>query len=124
MLFFALLLPLGATLSSCGFNPPVPQETMDKIVYDIFLARGVLETTDTLRYKQKNDSLDIFMPILEKYGVSRQLYDSTMHYYSKHPLAFNDMLDRVLAKIEMEREHIQDSIRQLSNTPQEVDVSR
>jgi len=73
----------------------VEREVLVNLLVDIHLADGV---TNDQKFSRKfdADSIDILTPILEKYNVTRQMFDTTMYVYTRNPelldLVYNDVL--------------------------------
>ncbi|MCD4709720.1 MAG: DUF4296 domain-containing protein [Bacteroidales bacterium] len=73
----------------------IERDVLVEVLADIHLADGV--TNDRKFHRRYDvDSIDILSPILEKYQVSRQMFDTTMFVYTRNPelldLVYNDVL--------------------------------
>ncbi len=72
----------------------IEREVLVNVLADIHLADGLSNDREFHR-KYDVDSIDILSPILEKYQVSRQMFDTTMYVYTRHP----DLLDQVYSDV-------------------------
>jgi hypothetical protein len=99
---FILLLAL--TFTACKKQKTITgKEFMDRdalvsVLVDIHLMDGVTQDRKFGR-KFDVDSLEIFTPILEKYQVSKQMFDTTMFVYSRHPELLDQVYNDVLIKL-------------------------
>ncbi|MES2479320.1 MAG: DUF4296 domain-containing protein [Bacteroidota bacterium] len=87
-------LSLITSLIACKSNnteAPINKEKMKLILLDVHFAESYssMLKNDTLQKKSSNkniDSLAVFYgQILEKHGISYELFDSAMNWYSHHP---------------------------------------
>jgi hypothetical protein len=99
---FILLLAL--TFTACKKQKTITgKEFMDRdalvgVLVDIHLMDGVTQDRKFGR-KYDADSIDILMPILEKYQVSRQMFDTTMFVYSMNPVLLDEVYNDVLIQL-------------------------
>jgi len=72
----------------------VPHEVLVQVLVDLHLMDAI--TMDRKFYRRFDaDSIDVLSPILEKYSVTREMFDTTMAEYSKYP----DLLDQVYNEV-------------------------
>ena len=71
---------------------------MDVLV-DIHLVDGVTNDRKFFRRYENVDSIDVLGPILDKYNISRQMFDTTIYEYSRYPLLFDQVYNEVLMKL-------------------------
>jgi hypothetical protein len=99
---FILLLAL--TFTACKKQKTITgKEFMDRdalvgVLVDIHLMDGVTQDRKFSR-KYDADSIDILTPILEKYQVSRQMFDTTMFVYSMNPVLLDEVYNDVLIQL-------------------------
>jgi len=115
------LLALLILLASCKKKEEItgkafiPRETFVEVLVDIHLVDGV--TNDRKFYRRyKSDSLDMLSPILEKYAISRQTFDTTMYEYSRYPRLLDEVYNDVLTELNImidENDHLEDSSREV-----------
>jgi hypothetical protein len=96
-----LLIMLVHVLTACQQKKSISgdefidREVLVNLLVDIHLADGVTNDQKFTR-KYDADSIDILTPILEKYNVTRHMFDTTMYVYTRNPelldLVYNDVL--------------------------------
>jgi hypothetical protein len=73
----------------------VDKEVLIDILVDIHLSEGI--TNDRKFHRRfEADSVDLLNPILEKYGVTREMFDTTMYAYSRYPHLMDEVYNEVL----------------------------
>jgi hypothetical protein len=99
-IFLALVLSLTAcqekkVITGKAF---VKREVLVNMLVDIHLADGV--TNDRVFHRRYDvDSIDILSPILEKYEVSREMFDTTIVVYTQSPELLDQVYNDVLIKL-------------------------
>lgn len=93
----------------CGFMAcqsdlaaPIAQDKLIKVLVDIHTAEGLLETeTQNIR-----DSMTriYYAQILEKHQTNQVDFDSTMAIYSRNPIQFDTVYNRVLRIVGTQRD--------------------
>ena len=99
-----LILLLALTFTACKKQKKITgkefieRDALVGVLVDIHLMDGV---TQDRRFNRKYDadSLDILTPILEKHQVTRQMFDTTMLVYSRHPILLDEVYNDVLIKL-------------------------
>lgn len=95
---------LALTVSGCQKKKSISgdafieREVFVKVLVDIHLMDGVTQDRKFSR-KYDVDSVDVFSPILEKYHVSRQMFDTTMYEYSRYPELLDEVYNDVLIQL-------------------------
>lgn len=107
------LLPLVAGLVACGSRKPIPEKTTEKILYETFITYGIVSHSDSLSRLNNHNQLDPYSPIVERYGYTLTEFDSTLSYYCRHPERLDALLDKILARIELERSLLVDTAAEL-----------
>lgn len=102
-ILFAILL-----LFSCsgGTRGPIREEKMEAILYEMYIARSVVVATDSLGQKAFDCKLDTYAPILCRHGHTMDEFDSMLSIYSTDPKRLDALLDRIIARMEEERESL------------------
>lgn len=95
-LFAAVLIVFSACQKkkSISGDEFIEREVLVNVLADIHLADG-LSNDRKFHRRYDVDSIDILSPILEKYQVSHQMFDTTMYVYTRHP----DLLDQVYSDV-------------------------
>jgi hypothetical protein len=99
-LFLILLTTFNAcqTKKSISGKEFIDREVLVNMLVDIHLADGV---TNDRKFNRKFevDSIDVLSPILEKYNVSREKFDTTMYVYTMNPDLLDQVYNDVLIKL-------------------------
>jgi hypothetical protein len=77
----------------------IPREVFVDMLVDLHLVDGITNDRKFYRLYEGVDSIDMLGPILEKYHVTRQMYDTTLYQYSRHPELFDQVYNDVLMKL-------------------------
>ena len=77
----------------------VPRDELVDMLVDLHLVDGITNDRKFYRSYEDVDSIDLLGPILEKYQVSKQMFDTTMYEYSRHPEIFDQVYNDVLTKL-------------------------
>lgn len=76
----------------------IEREVLVDVLVDLHLMDGVTMDRQFGR-KYDADSIDVITPILEKYQISRQMFDTTMSAYSRNPELLDEVYNDVLIKL-------------------------
>jgi len=76
----------------------VERDVLVNMLVDIHLADGVSNDRNFHR-KYDVDSIDILSPILDKYQVSKEMFDTTIVVYSREPELLDQVYSEVLIKL-------------------------
>jgi hypothetical protein len=76
----------------------VEKEVLVEMLVDIHLAEGISNDRKFHR-RFEADSVDMLGPILKKYGVTREKFDTTMYTYSRYPELMDEVYNEVLIKL-------------------------
>jgi len=77
----------------------IPREELVDLIVDLHMIDGITNDRKFYRKYEGVDSIDMFGPILEKYQVSREMFDTTMYEYSRYPEIFDQVYNDVLMKL-------------------------
>jgi hypothetical protein len=104
LLYPLLFLFLSLVFSACKKEKSIKgkefieREVLVDVLVDLHLMDGVTMDRQFGR-KYEADSIDVVTPILEKHQVSRQMFDTTMYVYSRHPELLDEVYNDVLIKL-------------------------
>jgi len=104
-LLFLLLSLLLILSAACSKNTQItgkeyiPRDVLVDLLVDLHLVDGITNDRKFYRKYENVDSIDVLGPILEKYKVSHQMFDTTMYEYSRHPEEFDKVYNDVLMKL-------------------------
>ncbi len=79
----------------------IPREVLVDVLVDIHLVDGITNDRKFYHRYQDVDSIDVLGPILEKYQVSKTMFDATMLEYSRYPDLLDQVYNDVLMKLNM-----------------------
>jgi hypothetical protein len=100
LVVFMLIIPMGCnnndTITGKAY---VPKEVLVDLLVDIHLVDGITNDRKFYRRYKGVDSIDVLGPILDKYQVSKQMFDTTMYQYSRFPKQFDEVYNEVLMKL-------------------------
>lgn len=77
----------------------VERDVLVDLLVDIHLMDGVTNDRKFYRRFQDADSMDLLTPILEKYEVTLEMFDTTMYEYTRYPELFDQVYNDVLMKL-------------------------
>jgi hypothetical protein len=76
----------------------VPEEVLIEVLVDLHLMDGI--TNDRKFHRRFDaDSIDILNPILDKYNITPEMFDTTMKEYSRYPYLLDRVYNEVLVKL-------------------------
>jgi hypothetical protein len=93
----------------------IPEKKFVDVLVDIHLADGI--AMDNMRYSDAFvlDSASLYESVFNKYKITRAQFDSTMQYYSAHPDDFQQVYNKLTAKLKRMEDGLktkQDTTRQ------------
>lgn len=97
---------IALVLSSCGEQKTeikIPENVLGKerfsdLICDFAMAEAVANINVKNVPGNKIDSAYAFNPLLDN-GIDRKTFDTTIYFYSHHPLVFKDVYDLSLEKL-------------------------
>jgi hypothetical protein len=100
---YFLLLLMAILAMSCGhrrYGEVIPSKKFVNVLVDIHLADGIaVENMSPVNRKARLDSASLYGSVFNKYGVTREIFDSTISFYSEHPDDFQKVYNKVTAKL-------------------------
>ena len=95
----------------------VPQEVLVDVLVDIHLVDGI---TNDRKFHRRfvADSIDLLSPILDKYGITPEMFDTTMAEYSRYPDLMDLVYNEVLIKLNVMLDE-NDKEDDLTSTPEQ-----
>ena len=93
------------TMSACTIRPDgvLGKRKFQSLLIDLHRTDGLIQVKG-LNYGHDYDVNAYYQFILDKHGVTQAQFDSTLVWYTDHPLLFNRVYPRVLEKIKKEQE--------------------
>ena len=97
----AIVLSLLFLAVSCGkSDAPVPAETMGQLMYEMYVIDEYLYSNGEIR--AQSDSEYVYLPILEKYGLSVDDFNDALDYYLRHVEEFKEISSSVSERLKSE----------------------
>lgn len=85
-------------LSGCGEKVDViPMDKMESLLYDMYALDAYLEFDDEVRVSA--DSLSVYLPLIEKYGYDRDMFEKSLRYYIGHEDDISEIIKDVRDKM-------------------------
>lgn len=108
----SLLLISLALLTGCGNNDIIPEKDMVKILCKMHLIDGTMSMPNAPVEMDKinADSVDYYSKMFESYGYTAKQFSNSYYYYLGRPEMLDDIYDKVIAKLEVENQRIEDSL--------------
>ncbi len=108
---FLLLISL-AILTSCGNNDIIPEKDMVKILTKMHLIDGTLSLPNSPVGPNQfiTDSIDYYGKMIESYGYTTKEFSESYYFYLGRPDLLDGIYDKVITKLEMENQRVQDSL--------------
>ena len=99
-----LILLLSGSLTACHKHKTISgkdfieRDVLVNVLVDIHLMDAITQDQKFNR-KYDADSVDMLSPILEKYHVTRHMFDTTMYEYSRNPELLDGVYNDVLIRL-------------------------
>jgi len=77
---------------------------VEQILYEIYLAESATMQRDSLQRLMRDSALEIYSITLQRHGYSVSQFDSILSMYSSEPKRLDMILDRLIARMQEERE--------------------
>ena len=76
----------------------ISADVLVDMLVDIHLVDGITNDPQFHR-RYEGDSIDLLGPILDKYSLTREMFDTTMAMYSRYPELLDQVYSEVLIKL-------------------------
>lgn len=94
---------------ACTPNDIIPRGKMADIYYDFYMADRYLESMSQLKL---GDSVQIYIPIIEKHGYTFDEYKATVDYYLHKPEELTKIFRLTETKVKQRRDYLENIISQ------------
>jgi hypothetical protein len=93
----------------------IPRDDLVDLLVDLHLVDGITNDRKYYRAFEGVDSIDLLGPILEKYHVTKQMFDTTIYEYSRYPEIFDQVYNDVLMKLNimLDENDLEDTDREI-----------
>ena len=114
---------------SCGkSDAPVTAETMGQLMYEMYVIDEYLYSNGEIR--AQSDSEYVYLPILEKYGLSVDDFNDALEYYLRHVDEFKEISSSVTDRLKTEQAALDSAgaskpanVKAIKEQPAEADSS-
>lgn len=96
-------LELLLSLGSCRGKEPIDDQTMEQMLYEMYIAQSMTEQIDSLRARMNDSALEVYAPVVIRHGHTMGEFDSMLSLYSLEPKRLDAILDHLVARIEEEK---------------------
>lgn len=115
---------------SCGKpDSPVPAETMGQLMYEMYVIDEYLYSNGEIR--AQSDSEYVYLPILEKYGLSVDDFNNALDYYLRHIEELKEISSSVTDRLKAEKAELDSAgaskpanVKAIKEQPAEADSSK
>jgi hypothetical protein len=91
------------SVAACNSSKPgkdlIPPETLVPVLIDMHITYALQTTSEFRQLARYVDSVDTYGYIYDKHNISREMFDSTLVWYSRHPKLFTDIYDEVIMQL-------------------------
>lgn len=92
-----------------------PKEVIDKkqlvpIMVDLHKVHSIVKSQTFTKIFYTTDSVQIYEPVFEKHGVTREQFEKSIAYYSGFPVEFDLMYEEVIAELTREQNYVSELI--------------
>lgn len=107
---FVLVLIVGCfVFTACKRTKQIPNEKLTEIFKDMYLLNAYIDNT---RLSMQLDSVDIYKPVLEKYGYTEADFKYTITESMKRKsFRLSEIVDKVIASLETDYAAIEEKVR-------------
>lgn len=107
-------LTLLLSLGGCKGKDPIDDQTMEQMLYEMYIAQSMTEQIDSLRARMNDSALEVYAPIVARHGHTMDEFDSMLALYSVEPKRLDAILDHLVARMEEEKASLMASDTTLS----------
>ena len=101
------LISIGLVLlfGSCTIRPDgvLSNRKMQKVLYDLHKTEGIMQAAG-YNYGHDHETSVYYQSTLAKHGITQAQFDSSLVWYTDHPLLFNRVYPKVLERLKAEQE--------------------
>lgn len=109
--FIFILITCASLLTACGNKDIIPEKDMVKVLTKMYLIDGTNSMSNVMGNERFFiDSVDHYSKMLESYGYTTQQFSSSYYYYLGRPELLDGIYDKVISKLDVESQQIQDSL--------------
>ncbi len=94
-----LLIAITFSCARGKYGALIPPKKFVNVLTDIHLADGIAVNNMAQVLEQPIDSASLYESVFKKYKVTKAMFDSTLVYYTTHPDDFQEIYNKVTAKL-------------------------
>jgi len=99
----------------------IPEEDFKQILVEIHLKDGMAGNSRLRRDASRYDTTNIYTTSIEKYGYTREQFDSTLNYYAFYINALDRVYDDVIRRLNEKETEIRQAIKEQEEAEEEVE---
>lgn len=117
ILIYIFLTPLAMAMAlSCSDKRGIiPEDTMSRIYYDMYMTDEALSINYSFR--RMADTTNIYEPIFKKYGYTSEDYRRSVSYYLEKPDRFEDVFVKTKEMLEIRKKEIENILEAEGKRP-------
>lgn len=99
----------------------IPEEDFKQILVEIHLKDGIAGNSKLRKDAVRYDTTNIYTTSIEKYGYTREQFDSTLNYYAFYINALDRVYDDVIRRLNEKETKIRQAIKEQDEAEEEVE---
>ena len=107
-----MLIIFSLTACSDSYKTPdnlIDADKMTNIIYDIHVGDAVIANHQRIYSKHKAKPKAYYESIYKKYNITREQYDASLEYFSRHPEILEKIYNEITEKIEQEKKIVEEN---------------
>ena len=112
-------------LSACAVRPSgvLGKRKMQSLLIDLHRTDGMLQVMG-YNYGHDAEVEAYYQWVLDKHGVTQAQFDSSLVWYTDHPLLFNRVYPRVMDKLQTEQKMYEEQVEEMSDKRTQVRAAK
>jgi hypothetical protein len=109
---YILLITLLVFSFACERKPEgvIDKKQLVPIMVDLHKVHSIVRSQTFTKIFYTTDSVKIYEPVFEKYGVTREQFEKSIQYYSAFPSEFDLIYEEVIAELTREQNYVSELI--------------
>lgn len=115
---FVIYILIALCTLSCARRPEgvLSRSRMVDVLVDLHRTDGIVYVKG-FQYGHEDEASALYMLTLEKYGITQAQFDSSLVWYTDHPVYFNLIYPKVLSRLEKERDALSEMNKASAKSP-------
>lgn len=108
ILIVVIALFAGIFSASCSRKPKavLNQKEMENLLLDMHILEGSIRASD-MDYGHEEEKAAYYKALFNKYGISKEEFDSCLSWYTKHPKQFERIYANVITRLDLLRQDVE-----------------